>query len=828
MQPNITYKFIPRGESYASGDKKSEVVLDVGGQNEGLFFDHHFPDGPSYCAALLVFNNKDRLKELLNHQNVTIVIHREPDFDCTCAAWLVANYLWNKGNFPVGSEWVAQYAMIVDSGKLYIKKEFFFVPASVLYAFYRSAEKNKDLDTPEKRDCWILERAFEMLDWCAKNLATGISVEHDDKKIFNFMKGAGVFEPEYQLLKEDRLNYDNDLADKRTTTKIDQFQLYNQETGCVEGVKALVYHQCAQSSLTKYWARNDGFIVTLIPLTCDDLWQDAIWKPDGFLVKPNRVIISIPPELPYTLKQLAIQLERAECEVERQLLGDKAELKRTRTVIRRGYEDEKWVTNSDPWYDGSSHNYTIVESPSSQSLLSNERIILVALNHTQCDVTSARITVICPLSLKTNNEGLNIRWESVLNGITCSKTHWIPLKSEFGENLNRNDVTGYLFDSVKKFLNLDNTEYRETTWYANNVDTVHLVRVKEADANDARYIFPQLEKSTNIQSPSNSFHNIRLVTFSSKIGFLILSVDIQKIMSHDIQKILSGINDRHPDFISLLSLSCNQIECKEPVFMVFAEFNGDKINNIDIGQDVFSICSFLDQSIPSTDGSSERARMEQMLLRIKAGTVFGFSRNCTVFGSITRPVLPHTAAENLDLNKQEMRKSRFIEAYYRRFNEPWLYEWIVALHQHWVMIDMKTRLGSVNINERHSLSSLQSKFVEFTADACFTEVTSDPIGAELYNKWKELLSFDDLNQEVYLQIDALNKRVTSSIQSILAIITFVFFPFSLLISTLAFFGFIDMSEMGVTTKLVVLSFMITFCVVIWYVISFISEKKMGL
>lgn len=262
--------------------------------------------------------------------------------------------------------------------------------------------------------------------------------------------------------------------------------------------------------------------------------------------------------------------------------------------------------------------------------------------------------------------------------------------------------------------------------------------------------------------------------------------------------------------------------------MVFAEFNGDKINNIDIGQDVFSICSFLDQSIPSTDGSSERARMEQMLLRIKAGTVFGFSRNCTVFGSITRPVLPHTAAENLDLNKQEMRKSRFIEAYYRRFNEPWLYEWIVALHQHWVMIDMKTRLGSVNINERHSLSSLQSKFVEFTADACFTEVTSDPIGAELYNKWKELLSFDDLNQEVYLQIDALNKRVTSSIQSILAIITFVFFPFSLLISTLAFFGFIDMSEMGVTTKLVVLSFMITFCVVIWYVISFISEKKMGL
>ncbi|RQV99391.1 MAG: hypothetical protein EH225_11650 [Calditrichaeota bacterium] len=824
MQPNISFKFIPPGQSYTPSDKKSEVVLDVGGQNEGHFFDHHFPGGPGDCAALLVLNNKDRLNDLLPLQNVTIVIHREPDFDCACAAWLVSGYLWNKGSFPEGSEWVAQYAMIVDSGKLNIKKEFFLVPASVLYGFYRSAEKNKDLDTLEKRDRWILERAFDLMSWCAKNLSAGISIGNDDEKIFDLMKGSGVFEPEYQLLKEDRLNYDNDLADNRITEKIDQFLVYNKLTCGVECVRALIFRQCARSSLTKYWARNDGYIVTLIPLACDG-WGDVLWKPEGFAVKPNRVIISIPPELPFSLQQLAVQLERAECEAERQLLGDKAELKRTRTVIRRGYEDAKWVTNNDPWYDGSSHNYTIVDSPSSLSLLSTERIKKIALNYTLCDITSARITVICPLSLKTDGVNSKISWENVLAGVNGSGSRWSLLKREPGEKTHRGDVTGYLYDSVRRFLNLDYSGHRETAWYENTVDTLHIVRSDAPDTNGTRYIFPQLETVENIRSPKNDFHTFRLVNFGSKIGFLILSVDLREIMSHDIQKILSGINERYPDFLSLLSLSSDNIECKEPVFMAFAEFNGDKINNIDIGQDVFSACSFLDPTIPSTDGSSERARMEKMLLRITAGTLFGFSRNCTVFGSIARPIL-HAEAEKQDGNRQETKRSHFIDAYYRRFNEPWLYEWIVALHQHWVLIDMKTRLGTVGINERRSLSRLQSEFVEFTADACFTEVTSDPIGAELYNKWKELLSFDDLNQEVNSQIDALNNRVTSSIKGILGIITFVFFPLSLIVAILAFFQFTDMSEMAVLTKLVILGSLIVLCIVIWYVISYFSEKKM--
>jgi len=51
---NITYKFIPQGQSYRIPENNDEVVLDVGGLNEGIIFDYHFPNGPKDCAAKLV------------------------------------------------------------------------------------------------------------------------------------------------------------------------------------------------------------------------------------------------------------------------------------------------------------------------------------------------------------------------------------------------------------------------------------------------------------------------------------------------------------------------------------------------------------------------------------------------------------------------------------------------------------------------------------------------------------------------------------------------------------------------------------------------------
>lgn len=811
---NITYKFIPQGQSYIPAANKCEIVLDVGGINEGLVFDHHFPGSPNECAAMLVYNNRLRLDPLKIEKNVTIVIHKDPDFDCSCAAWLVTNYLQN-GDFPSGSEWVVNYASIVDFGNLTVRKEYYLVPASVMYAFYKSADENNNLNTIGQRNEWILKKAFELMDWCTQNLAKNIQVENDDKRIYDLMFRAKIFEKENQFLKEDRKKYETELANNNIVTKIQDFHLFNKFTLKPESVAALMYTIPPSSSLTKYWARNDGYLLTIIPIPCDNRWDDAIWKPNDFSANPNRVIISIPPETSYTLKPLAKQLERAECEIEKRILGDRVEIKRTRTVKRIGYENEKWVTNNDPWYDGSAHNYSIVDSPSSLSFLSTQRIISIAMNHTRYDIFNTRINIIYPVLLKGNKKIKNYNWEGFFDLINNDYKNYGVIwdkhnnKSKIGEY--NNNLNEYFFESVKSFLNTDNNNPNETLWFRKK-DSIESYANKEKIED----ILIQEEKINEFAFPINCIHDIRIACFTSKFGFIIFSVDFWNLMSNDIPEILKILNNSKKAFSLFFGLSEDLLEYFEPVFMVFMEFDGNKINNIDIGQDVFAACSFFDDTISLSDGSSEINWMEKMLLRINAGNVFGFSRNCMTFASINR-IKQIECGENKSIKKS----SKFLEAYWTKFNGPWVNELILALHQHFSMISMKTRLGMVDINDKYILHKLQSEFVDFTANSCFAQVTSDPTGAELYNRWKELLNLDDLYQEVNSQIAALNDHVTSSIQNMFTIISFVFFPMTLLLSIIQF---VDSTKEGVSEKIGILTSICLGCFIFYKYLSWFQEK----
>ena len=820
IEMNIVYKFIPQGQSYRISENRDEVVLDVGGLNQGLIFDHHFPNGPEDCTAKLVLYNRNRLNELNdNIKDVTIVTHDDPNFDCSCAAWLVKNYL-NDNAFPEGAEWVIQYASLVDSGKLKIDNEYLLVPSTAMYAFYGLAEKKiKDNEIKvDDKNKWILDRAFDLLNWCAKNLSK-IDIENykniDDKSIFDLMNEAHKFDEEYELLKKDRPIYESELLDKDICETIEDFELFNQEKS-IEKVKALIYYRPPKSSLTKYWARNDDYVFTLIPQICDGEWDNAIWKPTGFSGKPNRVIMSVPPDSNYNLQTLAIQLERTECEFERRILGDAAELKRTRTVVRNGYENEKWVTNNDPWYDGSSTNYTIIDAPYSLSLLPLEKIIDVAKSFTEKDVTNVQIKIIYPVILKDDNKFRDDSWNCFFNENSSSQkdksTTWIPIREVSNYNVNPENVC--LFDYAKKllwnnenlisffsssnivfddnlvkwkytaiqkekpevffnqFFNLVGVMNEKTkvgaSWYQNANNFI--INITESNGIKKYAVI-----NSNNLNPKQHFYEInssKIVCFSSKIAFLILSVDIPGInISSNIPSILKGLSCNFEDDLQAF-FNIKQLNLKDPVYFIFAEFNRDKFINIDIGHDVFAICSFMDETVPLTDGSNEKTLMENMLLRVNAGTVFGLSRNCSVLAA---------------MSTQKSSEPQFIKAYRDSFNGQWLYEWILAMHQHWKMVGMKTKLGTSDImRERGNLSKLRSELVEFTANACFTQVTGDPFGAELYNRWKQLLTLDDLNKEVSTQIMSLEENSRSAFQSKVTFITFLLFPLTTILSILNF------------------------------------------
>lgn len=733
---------------------------------------------------------------LKDFQEITIVIHRDPDFDCCCAAWLVAQHL-ERGSFSDGSEQVAHYASAVDSGKIHIRKEFYLVPASVMNAFYKTIPELLAPGNHDKRNEWIRKRAFELMDWCAGVFAQGVSGD-DDEKLHTLKSDATIFAQECDALRKDRPLYEEDLADPSVTKKYDSFSVINREYGLPEEVKALVFSRPPRSSLTKYYARDEGYLVTIIPMECGNLWDDVFWKPGNFSGKPNRVIISVPPDSKYTLKPLAIQLERAECEMERKILGEAAELKRTRTSIRNGYEDEGWVINNDPWFDGSSHNHTIVDSPSSLSLLPTHRIISIALNHTKKDVIHGQLHIISPMILKKRKNSKGDPWVQFISRLGGKspdiRNDWIQYSNNTEIFPDYDYSEKYFLESVEKALSYTNGGIRNTTWFEKQTG-IFLKKGPYGEITAENLASPDDQTDTAGYTVSS----IRMVGFSSHIGFIIATVTIQNLMTGDIPDLLNSINSSHSHICSWYSLPGDEICWKDPAYMVYVEFDGEKLHYLDIGQDVFSICSFLEETTPQTDGTSERKRMEKMLLRINASMVFGFSRNCTVLASSSRK-----------------KQSRLITAYEEKFIKGhWIYEMVLILHQYYFLAEIKNKLGLIDAETGIGLTNLESEYVTFTANSCFSQVTSDPVGAELYSRWKNLMILDDLNREICCQIGALNNHVTSSIERTLSFITFVFFPMTLLLSILDYFQFFNMSNSGQSEKVIILTGIFVICFSFW-------------
>jgi hypothetical protein len=444
------------------------------------------------------------------------------------------------------------------------------------------------------------------------------------------------------------------------------------------------------------------------------------------------------------------------------------------------------VTNNDPWYDGSSYSNTIIDAPSSYSFLPTEKIISIALNHTQDDVQNVQLNIIYPVSVKYGKEKVEDVWHTVFHADgdqnKSTVNSWKPVEPAEHDAA---DTGNGLFEYAKELLNIGNVKTGGTKWLVNEADLYF-----ESTAQNRYHI--TLGQNRSMEAQSYKIVKSRMVCFSTGIGFVILSVDIGSVnMSASLPELLKGIHDRYADDLELL-LDKETIDSKEPVCMVFAEYNGRKYAGLDIGQDVFAASSFLDETIPYTDGSSERNRMERILLRMNAGTIMGVSRNCTVLASVA----------SVKHNENQPERSMFMKAYEKRLKGQWLYEWLLALHQHYVLVGMKTKLGSSEQSGHTSLSELRTEFVRFTAHACFAQVTSDPTGAELYSRWKQLLTLDRLSEEVSAQIEVQDENQRAAFERRFTFISFIFFPLSIVFGILQIFPFLNFTNVGLFGQIV--------------------------
>jgi hypothetical protein len=171
--------------------------------------------------------------------------------------------------------------------------------------------------------------------------------------------------------------------------------------------KAFVLRGHPRSALNKYWVRADGYPYFVCPY--DPALKGLRPGPDGDWpandVVPARfgdVLISVDPNWrdlntpgPLSLHGLGRALEQAECAA-RAGLGGPERLGPPRW-------DDGSVNNADPWYDGRGHDYTIVASPSKQTVLDYNEIVAIATSKFfETQLASVEIYLVQPAGLDSD------------------------------------------------------------------------------------------------------------------------------------------------------------------------------------------------------------------------------------------------------------------------------------------------------------------------------------------------------------------------------------------------------------------------------------------
>jgi hypothetical protein len=337
--------FVAHGELHQA--HPGTLVLDMGNQLVPGVIDHHQDSGAGAldCTATLVLQHPELILDHLHGlpiDQVTVVLHRSPDFDAIASAYL-AQELLTQGALPPGAAALAEYALHVDSATLPVTDH----PERTAYGLLAGVGRVVDLappagETPEersyRRDYAVLDRGMELMAHLVACAAGGHSLT--DPALF---AGTHPFGAELRAVEDDYDLYLRDLAAGRVRALAVPAQ-----AGGTRTVSLLTVRDPA-SALFKVWARQDrrhapdghGFVMTSVQ------YGNA------------RFVVSVDPAAGVWLKGLGAALERAET-AKRAALG----LERT-GPLRPGYD------NSDPWYDGRSpiHNYTIIDAPRAGTIL---------------------------------------------------------------------------------------------------------------------------------------------------------------------------------------------------------------------------------------------------------------------------------------------------------------------------------------------------------------------------------------------------------------------------------------------------------------------------
>jgi len=530
--PEISVSFIKVGAT--ATPEKDKIYLDTGNMLTFGMLDHHQISGET-CTARLALEHRELYTDwVAGADRIEVVLHEYPCFDCLVALFVVDAIVNKKPTSEAVLHKLADYTLDIDMGRI----------------------EQPSMDCPGLY--YIVMTQLDMLakQFCPDGLP-GDGTASAPHQLFHAMVNKGLetvglfaalvksgrlgsfsgdgacleehlFSQERQYLKDDYGRYLADLNDYARVNFIAVRALLK-NINASEVADALVYRN-PSCNFFKIWARHDyvhspsgtGFQILLV------IWHDSRtpWQ---------RYIISTEPRGKYSLRFLGDVLnfheKRARAVQDRRQQG----------AVRPGYD------MPDPWYDGRSHNYTIVDTPHDGTVLSEEEVVSVFTNfYTEhiflnTKLKTSRINVVVPLKIPDSQSfNADAITAAGFRSETFSKNERYFFRSAF---------TAMFYPHDNKLGNLSKAidEQRQVTFFQGDLQMAFDMRIAEHNI-----VF---FKNLMLYCVQLELADTDLYTVQSLVRFL-GALDVQgktlEALSELYPYLFAAIRNLHPDFLAVL------------------------------------------------------------------------------------------------------------------------------------------------------------------------------------------------------------------------------------------------------------------------------------
>lgn len=781
-----------------SYDRTSTVILDVGNLlTSGVIDIHQMKNGFKWNDEHIVSTTKllTYFPSFLNHlsmqdEDIKIIMHTNPDFDCFASVYLV-QYFLEHGEFPKYAHKLAEYAELIDSGRMKLNPDYIFTPYSITLVLSETLKSRQFLSFASYQEAY-LHKGIELMTYIMMRLPALSNSEREIESPVLF-ESNHPFQSEQAWIEADYKKYSDDLVSICEKRKM--------RLPCLKGstveVDGLFWNEPSTCALDRLWARSDrsspsgtGYVFTFVPKVIHevpveimDRFKDVPIQLDRIRTT-NQVIISVDGNEEVTLVNLGRLLEFEENRKENILLGEslKEKWRSRQPENRRFYED--WADNSDPWYDGRNNQYQIVDAPKIGSLMTIKEIKQVVINYTKPKVLKFHTRILFPFQFEKNN------FPQLLHALQ-DHPHYTKCKQHVNKEISqyfRPYIQEYLFNSNK-----GNQGYSYTFTHA----TTQKLSISVEDGNISTAVFLNGTEKETTNDLVLEIGNITLSLFRYGVGFIVVDthIDSEKYKGNLLFDLVLDLNkDLCEGKCSQKIVSFNKKLLGEEVQSYIQDYeDGIMYTDVTLSDAAYfekAKSELLDKLCSQTKWDSH-VRTNQLLVG-EIDNMYEHVNECMIIGFSKKGSVLLTYEKNTELLSPLQRNEYQYEIQEARtkFQNWYYYIFLLVLHQRYGLMNFSKELSEVDIKNNHGkVATLRDGLFEFIVQSWFSQVTNDERGMVIHKKWMNVFETQILHDEVLQQVSTIADHQNAKKDAAFSIkFNIVSFLFLIISGITGFFG----------------------------------------